>query len=52
MEDRIEGVLAVVAAIIVLYTAMVNPKISLMVALGAIVCLFVYRKTKKVKRSK
>jgi Ca2+/Na+ antiporter len=49
MDKSLEVALVIVSAIFVLYTAMIDPVASLMVAVVAIVCLVVYRKmfTKK-----
>ena len=43
MDKTLELVLAIMSAVFVLYTAMIDPKASLTVAVVAIVCLVVYR---------
>lgn len=42
-DNTLEGVLAVISAVFVLYTAMIDPVASLLVALIAIVCFVFYR---------
>jgi len=54
MDKTLEMVLVVMSIVFVLFTAAVDPKASLLVALVAIVCLVAYRgmfnkKTKKIK---
>jgi hypothetical protein len=43
MDKTLELVLAIMSAVFVMYTAVIDPKASLIVAVVAIVCLVAYR---------
>ncbi len=43
MDKTLEGVLAIISAIFVLYTAMVDPQAALIVAVVAVICFAAYR---------
>lgn len=43
MDKTLEGVLAVVSVVFVLYTAMVDPQAALIVAVVAVICFVAYR---------
>jgi hypothetical protein len=49
MNARTEGTIAIVAALIVLFSAMWNPRISVVVSVVALVALGVYRFVQKDK---
>lgn len=43
MNDRIDHVISIVAAILVLFTAIIDPRISLVVAVIGLVALAIYK---------
>lgn len=43
MDKTLELVLAIMSAVFVLYTAVIDPKASLIVALVALICFIAYR---------
>ena len=49
MNTKTEGTLAIVAAFIVLFSALWDPRISVVVSVVALVALSVYRLTQKEK---
>lgn len=48
-NNSMEVILGIIAAFFVLFTAMIDPKVSLLVAGVAIICFFVYEKLLKKK---
>jgi hypothetical protein len=43
MNARTEGILAIVAAFFVLFSAMLDPRISIIIAIAALVALSIYK---------
>jgi hypothetical protein len=46
-NDRIEGAMSIVAAILVLFTAMLDPRISMALAVTALLAFGVYKLTRR-----
>jgi len=46
-NDRMEGVISIVATILLLFTAMLDPRVSVALAVTALLVFGVYRLTRK-----
>lgn len=50
MNSKIEGIITVLAALLVVFTAIMDPKISIGIAVTLLVALAIYKLAKEEKR--